>query len=186
MLNFSSYANHELDPCTSWKDAYYNLNRRDPLPTPTMLLPNLFLGGTLDDDLLVYPGVLPTPGKPSVSKTDFDACVTLTPLAGPAGTGVAEFRFTFPDSSRRVPPVESLSSVINWAYSIYASGARVLIRCHAGLNRSGLIAVPLMTHIDKTLSFDKALTLARDARHELVLSNELFLSIAPDLCFKST
>jgi hypothetical protein len=184
--NFSNYEHRELDPCTSWQDAYYNLNRTEPLPSPTMLLPNLFIGGTPDDDLLVHPGVLPTPWKPSVSKNDFDACVTLTPLAGPAGTGVAEFRFTFPDSKTESPSLEMLASTIDWAYFMHRSGARVLVRCHAGLNRSGLIAVPLMTHIARTLSFTKALSIARENRHDLVLSNELFQSLAANLCFENS
>ena len=106
--------------------------------------------------------------------------MTLTPLAGPAGTGVAEFRVTFPDRDGAVPPRHNLVEAIDWATRRHRAGDRVLVRCHAGLNRSGLVAVPVLTWIDESLSFDQALLRARTLRHELVLcrNEELARSLA--------
>lgn len=177
--------NYELrhpDPATEWKDAYYNLNRNDPYPTPTLLLNRLWIGGTPDDDILIHPGTFPRPWKPSVHKENFDSCVTLTPLAGPAGTGISELRVTFPDTDKTAPPpLEILQNTISWARQEHAQGKRILVRCHAGLNRSGLIAVPLMTWIDPTLSFSQALEKARNKRHHLVLCRDTFRDLAEQL-----
>lgn len=151
-------------------DVQWNWRRVDPSWHPTELLPRLWQGGTPDDDLLVEPGFVTSPWAPSVSLADFDACVTLTPIAAPAGAGVAEMRVTFQDAEVVKPRLDLLAEAIGWARRRHKSGDRVLIRCHAGLTRSGLVAVPLMTWLEPSLSFDDALALARSRRHRLVLS----------------
>jgi hypothetical protein len=168
-MGSADFSSRPEDPSEDWGDVKYNWERKDPGWRPTELLDRLWQGGVPDDDLTVSPGTIPSPWRPSVHKGIFDACVTLTSLAGPVGTGVAEFRVTFPDFDGVMPPADLLGEAIAWAALRHSKGDRVLVRCHAGLSRSGLVVVPLMTWIDPSLTFDQALTRARHLRHELVL-----------------
>ena len=158
-----------LDPGDSLGDVAYNWRRKDPGWRPTELLPRLWQGGTPDDDLVTAPGFLTSPWAPSVHADSFDACVTLTPLAAPAGTGVAEFRVTFLDTDDTAAPADLLRDAVEWAARRHAAGDRVLVRCHAGVSRSGLVVVPLMTWLDPGLTFDAALSRARQMRHPRVM-----------------
>ena len=158
-----------VDPGDHAADIAVNWRRTDPGWHPTELLPRLWQGGTPDDDLVAPPGSLTAPWAPSVHAGLFDACVTLTPLAGPAGVNVTELRVAFHDTDGTIPPAGQLADVISWAHRRHSQVDRVLIRCHAGLSRSGLVAVPLMTWIDPTFTFDDALSHARAVRHPRVL-----------------
>lgn len=160
----------EADEANFTGDVAYNWQRRDPSWHPTELAVRLWQGGTPDDDLLVAPGSITSPWAPSVQARDFESCVTLTPLAGPAGTGVSELRVTFHDADHVTLNMQALGEAVEWALGRHRAGDRVLVRCHAGLVRSGLVAVPLLTWVDESLSFDQALAHARSRRHPLVLA----------------
>ena len=102
----------------------------------------------------------------------FDFIVTLYADAMPAPWGVEEVRFGFPDSC--LTPLVELKAVrlARSAYQHWLAGERVLIRCQAGVNRSGLVmALVLMHH---GFSAADALTLQRGRRGNAVLSNGNF------------
>lgn len=158
-----------------WKnDVLFNWDRNDPSWAGTAILERLFLGGTPRNDVVVQPGAVSSPWQPSVHRGLYDACVTLTPISGPAGSGVLELRVPLNDRDGEPLDLNVLGGVVAWILERYRAGNRVLVRCHAGLNRSGLVAVPAMTWIAPDLSFDEALSIARVNRHELVLCRSEF------------
>ena len=139
-----------------------------PEYAPTEILPGLWQGGTEDDEVLGYPA----PRGHYSRKCPFDFIVTLYADAMPAPWGVEEVRFGFPDSC--LTPLVELKAVslARSAYQHWLAGERVLIRCQAGVNRSGLVmALVLMHH---GYSAASALTLQRSRRGNAVLSNGNF------------
>ena len=139
-----------------------------PEYAPTEILPGLWQGGTEDDEVLGYPA----PRGHYSRNCAFDFIVTLYADAMPAPWGVEEVRFGFPDSC--LTPLVELKAVrlARSAYQHWLAGERVLIRCQAGVNRSGLVmALVLMHH---RFSAADALTLQRSRRGNAVLSNGNF------------
>lgn len=158
-----------------WRnDVLFHWDRNDPPWEGTELLERFFLGGTPRTDVVVQPGAIASPWQPSVHRGLFDACVTMTPISGPAGSGVLELRVPLNDRDGDVLDLGILRGAVEWAVERHRAGNRVLVRCHAGLNRSGLVAVPALTWIDAAISFDEALRTARTRRHELVLCRPEF------------
>lgn len=165
-----------------WRnDVLFHWDRCDPHWSGTELLDRLFLGGTPQTDVVVAPGTIGSPWRPSVHREIADACVTLTPISGPAGPGVLELRVPLADRDGETLDLATLRDVVAWAVERHRAGDRVLVRCHAGLNRSGLVAVPVMTWVAPDLSFDEALGIARTKRHELVLCRPEFEVAAREL-----
>jgi hypothetical protein len=165
-----------------WRnDVLFHWDRNDPSWMGTELLERLFLGGTPQNDIVVQPGTVSSPWQPSAHQGLYDACVTMTPISGPAGGGVLELRVPLNDRDNEVLDMIVLRHAVEWIVARYRAGSRVLVRCHAGLNRSGLVVVPAMTWIDRSLSFDDALAIARTKRHELVLCRPEFETAAREL-----
>jgi len=82
-------------------------------------------------------------------------------------------RFGFPDSHLTPKGIERAVALSAHAYARWQSGARVLIRCQAGVNRSGLVmALTLMRH---GLSATNAIGLIREGRGPAALSNRHFV-----------
>lgn len=73
----------------------------------------------------------------------FDAVLTLYRSAPPAKWPVEERRFIIADS-RELPDAQELADAVDWAYRKWTSGRRVLVRCQAGLNRSGLVVALIL------------------------------------------
>lgn len=153
----------------------------------TEMLPGLWMGGTFDRDVL---GIMarvndrygthtsPATDYPEITKEMFDAVVTLYHCARPVDVGVEELRFGFLDDAREDEPIGfddlALEEAVEWAYRRWSSGKRVLIRCQAGLNRSGLVtALVLMT---SGMSRQDAINLIRDRRSLRALHNKHFLA----------
>lgn len=104
-------------------------------PLYSEVLPRLWIGGTDDWDVVDIPKTLPGLNDPQ----QFDAVVTLYAHAHPAGWGVHEQRFGFPDADLDGATVERVNELADWLYGRWSSGETVLARCQAGLNRSGLV-----------------------------------------------
>lgn len=155
-------------------DVVYNWDRVDPPWQPDELTERLWLGGTPRTDVVVPPGQVAAPWAPSAHRGLFDSCVTLTPIAGPAGDGVLELRVPLRDRDGEQLDLQMLAAAIQWAVDRHRDGHRVLVRCHAGLNRSGLVAVPLLTWLVPDMTFAAALEHARRVRHRLVLCRAEF------------
>ena len=134
----------------------------------SMILPNLFQGGTDDLDVIHLPQLR------NVQRNDlpFDAIVTMYAWARPADWHVQEFRYGVPDASMSDIDLNRLRQAVEFGYERWKSGDRVLIRCQAGLNRSGLVTALIL--IRDGLTASEAIALIRNQRGEDALFNEDF------------
>ena len=140
-----------------------------PEYAPDEILPGLWQGGTEDDDVVGRPKPAGHYGRCH----PFDLVVTLYADAQPVPWEVEELRFGFPDSSLTPRAIERAVALSAHAHSRWQSGARVLVRCQAGVNRSGLVmALTLMRH---GLSAVDAIGLIRERRGPAALSNRHFV-----------
>ena len=133
-----------------------------------MILPNLFQGGTDDLDVIHLPQLR------NVQRNDlpFDAIVTMYAWARPADWHVQEFRYGVPDASISDFDLNRLRQAVEFGYERWKCGDRVLVRCQAGLNRSGLVTALLL--IRDGLTASEAIALIRNQRGEDALFNEDF------------
>jgi Dual specificity phosphatase, catalytic domain len=123
------------------------------------IAPGLFMGGTPDRGD-------PDPGLP------FDAVVTLYAFAPAADWLVEELRYGFYDGAMGRVDTVRVRRAADWAYERWQSGDRVLIRCQAGLNRSGLVTALVLTR--SGLSPAEAIDLIRESRCTNALCNDSF------------
>jgi hypothetical protein len=141
----------------------------------TETLPNLWQGGTLDtwaeDHWFLQ---IDRPSKRITTK-DFDSVYTLYASAEPADWFVKEVRLGFWDSAMGdFNPETELEDIVKMAHKDWKSGKRVLIRCQAGLNRSGIVMALVL--IREGYSPEEAITVMREKRSEAVLCNKHFVS----------
>jgi len=139
-------------------------------PLYSEILPGLWVGGTDDMDTIEYSGNLHAPKE--ITKKDFDAVVTLYAWANPVDWMVEELRFGFYDSDVDHIDKDALDSAASFALSKWQAGKRVLIRCQAGLNRSGLTAALVL--VKAGYAPDEAIALLRAKRTQYVLCNGEF------------
>lgn len=146
------------------------LNYSDFLPkeTWTEVYPNLWQGGTDDNDVL---GCIED--EPFITEQDFDTVVTLHAWTNPADWGVKELRHPFHDGvvGKDISP-EDLFFLVKFVNDELNKGKRVLVRCLAGLNRSGLVNALVL--VRKGVTVQEALKHLRKVRSEWVLCNEDF------------
>ena len=140
----------------------------------TETVPNLWQGGTLDrwaSDEWHYSA--PTNSR-QISKEVFDSVYTLYADAEPVGWFVKEVRLGFYDSAMNdFDPETELVDIVKMAHKDWKSGKRVLIRCQAGLNRSGIVMALVL--IRDGYSPEEAITVMREKRSEAVLCNRHFV-----------
>lgn len=139
-------------------------------PLHSEILPGLWVGGTDDLDTIEYSKDLHAPKE--ITKKDFDAVVTLYSWANPVDWLVEELRFGFYDSDVEHIDAQALATAVSFAHSKWKAGKKVLIRCQAGLNRSGLTAALVLIESGYTPS--EAIKLLRDKRSRYVLCNAEF------------
>ena len=134
----------------------------------SMIAPNLFQGGTDDEDVI---HLAKTNNRP---RTDlpFDAIVTMYAWARPADWKVQEFRYGVPDASITDIDLDRLRQAVDFGYDRWKQGDRVLVRCQAGLNRSGLVLALIL--IKDGLKPAEAIARIRDNRGEDALFNRDF------------
>ena len=134
----------------------------------SMIAPNLFQGGTDDLDVI---HLAQTNNRP---RTDlpFDAIVTMYAWARPADWKIQEFRYGVPDASITDIDLDRLRQAVDFGYDRWKQGDRVLVRCQAGLNRSGLVLALIL--IKDGLKPSEAIARIRDNRGEDALFNRDF------------
>jgi hypothetical protein len=144
----------------------------DQYPTEPFaeILPGLFMGGTDEFQTVDYPMPLPDLDEPCL----FDSVVTLYSWAQPMGWGVEEMRYGFADASVEHFDTDRLLRVSKWAFDRWQSGEQVLIRCQAGLNRSGLVTALTMMHAGYEPS--DAIRQIRQQRSQMALFNTHFVA----------
>lgn len=159
---------------TSWADDTW------PDYAPDEVLPGLFQGGTEDHEVIGYPAAdhhySRIDGWRGVSDSStafpFDVVVTLYGDAQPAPWGVREHRYGFADGSLSATDAAVVIDLARTAHAAWRSGSRVLVRCQAGVNRSGLVtALVLML---EGYSAESAIALLRERRASVVLCNSDF------------
>ena len=102
---------------------------------PSEIAPGLFMGGTADADTVANAASLARFGDPR----PFEAVVTLYAWARPVSWQVTELRYGFGDGALDAVDMDRVVGAAVWAHARWAAGDRVLVRCQAGLNRSGLV-----------------------------------------------
>ncbi len=134
------------------------------------ILPNLWQGGTDDYDVM---SMRPVSGEnPFITKAHFDTVVTLYASARPVDWFVREIRYGFWDHDMKDFNAEDLFDIVRVAHTDWKNGKRVLIRCQAGWNRSGLITALVL--IREGYSARDAIDMQRSKRTRHVLCNTDF------------
>jgi protein-tyrosine phosphatase len=139
-----------------------------PAYAPDEILPGLFQGGTEDDHTVGDP----CPVDHYRGERRFDLVVTLYADAQPAPWGVEEMRFGFPDGNLTEHAIQRVIRMARLAHERWTAGDRVLVRCQAGVNRSGLVTALILMH--DGMPADEAIDLIRRQRSPFVLSNADF------------
>jgi hypothetical protein len=139
------------------------------------ILPGLWQGGTHDFDTLEFPKTYAFRNQDK----QFDSVATLYPVAHPVGWGISERRFGFPDAELDDNNLGEIHAISDWAYGEWKSGKNVLIRCQAGLNRSGLCTALVL--MKDGLSSSDAIALIRNKRGPDALFNTNFVQYLSSL-----
>jgi len=137
------------------------------------ILPGLHLGGTDDSDV-VYADALGSrfDHKAFITPEHFDTVVTMYAYARPVDWFVKEFRFGIYDSDMKDFQTDELHDIVVAAHRDWKNGKRVLVRCQAGINRSGLVMALML--IREGYAADDAINLMRAKRGRAVLANKHF------------
>lgn len=130
------------------------------------VLPRLWQGGTADDD------VRRQFVKPRVTIKDFDTVITLYASANPVDWFVREIRYGVWDHDMEDFDAEELFDLVRVAHTDWKRGKRVLIRCQAGWNRSGLVMALVLMR--EGLPAAEAIDLIREQRSPHALCNRHF------------
>lgn len=146
----SSHSGKRYKPRTVWSE----------------IVEGLWQGGTPEDDK--YNQLK----QPYVTPEKFDAVYTLYAYANPVDWFVKEYRYGFMDSYDTGFDVETIREIVVQAHTDWKKGKRVLIRCQAGLNRSGLITALVL--IREGYEPKQAISVMREKRSDYVLMNPVF------------
>jgi protein-tyrosine phosphatase len=92
--------------------------------------------------------------------------------ANPVDWFVHEMRFGFYDHDMSDFDTESLRDIVTITHRQWKTGKRVLVRCQAGLNRSGLVMALILIREGHTA--DEAIHLIRSQRGQAALCNRTF------------
>ena len=154
----------ELDPQHTWTSTVDW--------APSMVYPRLWVGGVPDLEAMTLdvPGGRGPTWSPSAHKERFDAVVTMSALAGPAGSGVLELRAGLIDKVGEQPSPELVAEAVAATLRWHGEGKKVLVRCRAGLNRSALVAALALVHLEG-ITPGQAVTALRERRHPDALCN---------------
>ena len=136
-----------------------------PISLYSEIAPNLFMGGTADEDV-IHQAVAYTKARTDLP---FDAIITMYAWANPADWRVQEFRYGIYDSAIADIDLDRLKQAVEFGYNRWLSGDRVLVRCQAGLNRSGLVTALIM--MSTGLDAETAIEQIRKNRAEIALFN---------------
>ena len=133
------------------------------------IAPNLFMGGTADEDV-IHQAVAYNKARTDLP---FDAIITLYAWANPADWRVQEFRYGIYDSAIADIDLDRLKQAVQFGYNRWLSGDRVLVRCQAGLNRSGLVTALIM--MSTGLDAETAIEQIRKNRADIALFNNNYV-----------
>ena len=141
-----------------------------PISLYSEILTNLFMGGTDDEDVIHIPARIYSRRE----DLPFDSIVTMYAWARPADWNVQEFRYGVPDASIKDIDLNRLRQAVEFGYDRWKQGDRLLVRCQAGLNRSGLVMALIL--IKDGYTPYQAIDLIRQRRTDMALFNENFVN----------
>lgn len=136
----------------------------------SQIQPGLFMGGTEDDDVCFGPAGANSPKD----NLPFRAIVTMYAWAKPAYWEIQEMRYGIYDSNMEDLDLERLGEVVQFAHKHWKKGDRILIRCQAGLNRSGLVTA-LVLMLEGTTA-NEAILCIRQNRGSDALFNQNYVN----------
>ena len=139
-----------------------------PISLYSEILTNLFMGGTDDEDVIHIPARIYSRRE----DLPFDSMVTMYAWARPADWNIQEFRYGVPDASIKDIDLNRLRQAVEFGYDRWKQGDRLLVRCQAGLNRSGLVMALIL--IKDGFTPYQAIDLIRQRRTDIALFNENF------------
>lgn len=134
------------------------------------ILPNLFISGTSDEDVVQRGKSLRQLAQPPL----FDSIVCLYSHANASGYYVREQRYGIADAELDEDSKPEIRQLATWLYSEWKSGKRVAAKCQAGWNRSGLVAALVLLQDGYTA--DEAIALIRKKRSPNALCNPHFVA----------
>jgi hypothetical protein len=137
------------------------------------IVPGLSQGGTPDEDWDAISGGARRGAVSGAHDFPFDAVVSLFAWSQPCDWGVEELRYGFYDAHPKHADMTRVIRAARWAHERWTGGDRVLIRCQAGLNRSGLVTA-LVLMLDGWTARD-AIRVIRERRAEVALVNDDFV-----------
>jgi hypothetical protein len=111
---------------------------------------------------------------PAVVGTEFDLVVSLYRSDGHGpGAGVEHHYADTPDGPLSSGQIESVCRMADLVVDAVGAGRRVLVRCHSGYNRSGLVVAQAL--VTMGYSAEDAIFLIRYRRSRWALNNPLFV-----------
>jgi len=140
----------------------------EPTSLYSEIIHNLFMGGTDDEDVIHIAAPLR-----QARELPFEAIVTMYAWARPAGWSIQEFRYGIPDASIGDIDLCRLKEAVEFGYKRWKTGDRVLVRCQAGLNRSGLVTALILMRTG--LEAQSAIEVIRENRGDLALFNNNYV-----------
>ena len=168
---------NERDTMNNYEKSYSNepfLKGELDIDLWSEILPNLWLGGTADNDRVGDKHCEFDRDIISIKKRNFDSVYTFYAHANPVDWLVKEFRFGYFDSPDTDFDLEAFRRVALMAHADWKRGEKVLLRCQAGLNRSSLVfALVLMI---EGYTAQEAIDIMRAKRHDKVLFNPHFVA----------
>ena len=132
------------------------------------IIPNLWVGGTEDFDVVNVPKKLPNFNEVK----NFDTVISLYAYSQPVGWQVKELRYGFGDGPLSIEDDKELNKIAEWAYQEFISGQKIGIRCQMGINRSAYIAGKLLLKLGYEPA--EAIALIRRQRSPFALHNKHF------------
>ena len=131
------------------------------------VLPGLWQGGTDDADVVDR-----SRRFPGIALSEFGFVATMYASANPVDWFVKEMRFGFWDSNMADFDPADLLDIVSVTHRQWKAGKQVLVRCQAGLNRSGLVMALVL--IREGYTADDAIALIRKRRGSSALCNHRF------------
>lgn len=112
------------------------------------------------------------------SSYEFDAIATIDPDIALLELPVEQMLLDLLDTAINRNQISAILNTADWVYENWQSGKQVLVRCQAGMNRSGLIiAIALMKD---GASASEAITTIR-AKNPAALSNSAFVEFLENI-----
>ena len=148
---------------TSWHDDWYE----GPQEAWSEVAPRLWMGGH------EYVAVDGTSVR-AVVADEFDVVYSLTYHEGYGpGPGVEHHVLKVPDDALTAQQIRAVEEFAASAAHDHAAGRRVLVRCWAGMNRSGLVVAEVLIQSGYTAA--DAIAMIRKQRSPAALNNDSFV-----------